>query len=80
MVASLVQIEVPGCACRVVPRDQLPPDVAAELPEGVPYRQYTDGLDGWFRFNAPMTREMLKSVGESARANEASTSTDTTGK
>lgn len=77
---GLAPMGIAGCASRVVPRDQLPPDVAAQLPEDMPYREYTDGLDGWLRFSAPLTREMSKSIGESARANEASASTDTPGK
>lgn len=80
LVVSVAQMGVAGCACRDVPRDQWPPDLAARLPEGSHYRECADGLDGWLRFNAPLTHDVLKSLGASVRANEASAATNTTGR
>ena len=79
-VVGITLLGAAGCSSRVIPRDQLPPEVAARQPEGIPYRVYEDGIDAWFRNSAPLTWAALKSVGETARANEAGAATGTPGR
>lgn len=80
LVVGLVQTGVVGCASRDFPCDQVPPGIPARQLEAGPYRAYAYSFDSWFQLNAPLTREVLKSIGESARANEANTSAETTHK